>query len=620
MRILRLLAVILTIFGLCGPVHAQAYAQDWQASIERWLYGLESRTATAECVAKLNSRAITFLGIAEDEPRISSGRRRDLNSMIAAAIPDKYSPRIAQAYREMVEGILPQRAASVAAAQALKDFYGSDMFLTVEPERRQPEILRLYLGLTILDPASGRICATETGPTLTLDLKRLGVAELSDRASTTEFYDVDGALREATVKALSRLTQHRLLDDPSKPLAYRVRSAVDAPGCELAAEINDTFDSAYTELSGGRHQRINESIGATSWPLLLRLPEGAAAKPPVEGVYLDITVAPASGADAATDEDGKADAPAVLKLDVAVQHSNGTSIGRYSYRVVVPRDDVRNCLPAARETAAAKTGQAPDAEPETPAPKAAGEACRTAFEAAAANPAPSSLAAFVAGHPECGEAVVEATRRLDAVAGKCLDQSEIVAAVSLEGGSAMLKACLGDFSTSPRHATVLQAALGRLEQRRREENAAAERKRSEETYKQKLAEAEARLTAERRQREEAERRAAELAKAREAEARRIESRQAQSYQRPAQPTYDEPAAPPPSRPNLPRCVVADPTGTPLNLRSSPRGAKVGELRNGAVVVITEEGSDSQGKAWARVAQDRSGRSPLGWVFRSYIRC
>ncbi len=267
-----------------SPAAAQ-YAQGWQASIERWLYGLESRTATAACIDRLKNRAITFIGIAEDEPRIGSGRRRDLNSLIVDAIPGKYTPRLGRAYRQMVEGILPQRAGAVGSAEALQDFFGSDMFLTVEPERRLPEILRLYLGLTILDPETGQICATETGPTLTLDLNRLGTAELADTFSSREFYDVDGALREASLKAIARLQQHQLLKDPTVPLAYRVTSDVDAPDCRLADSIDDTFNSAYTELSGDRQRRINETIGATSWPLLRRLPpmkaDTAGGRPPI---------------------------------------------------------------------------------------------------------------------------------------------------------------------------------------------------------------------------------------------------------------------------------------------------------------------------------------------------
>jgi uncharacterized protein YraI len=60
------------------------------------------------------------------------------------------------------------------------------------------------------------------------------------------------------------------------------------------------------------------------------------------------------------------------------------------------------------------------------------------------------------------------------------------------------------------------------------------------------------------------------------------------------------------------CVVTDPTGTPLNIRSSPNGRIVGTLRNGARVTIETVTYDSQGRAWANIG--------VGWVFREFISC
>ena len=67
-----------------------------------------------------------------------------------------------------------------------------------------------------------------------------------------------------------------------------------------------------------------------------------------------------------------------------------------------------------------------------------------------------------------------------------------------------------------------------------------------------------------------------------------------------------------------RCLVADPTGTPLNVRTEPNGRIVDSLRNGVLVEIIELGS-SHGKARAYVGRADS-KLPLGWVFRDYLNC
>lgn len=597
MRLSIAILLALVLAAMPRPAGAQQYAQGWQASIERWLYGLESRTATAACVDKLKNRAITFIGIAEDEPRIGSGRRRDLNSLIVDAIPGKYTPRLGRAYRQMVEGILPQRAGAAGSAEALQSFFGSDMFLTVEAERRLPEILRLYLGLTILDPGTGQICATETGPTLTLDLNRLGTAELSDTFSSREFYDVDGALREASLKAITRLQQFQLLKDPSVPLAYRVVAEVDSPDCRLADSIDDTFNSAYTELSGDRQSRINASIGATSWPLLRRVAAGAdGAAPAIDGVFLDIAVEPAPDERATAEEEGGSNS-AVLKLDVSAQHSNGANIGRYSYRVVVPRGDVRNCLPKPAKTAE------PAAPPADPA-----LACGTAFEAARAGGSVATLRTFVADHADCAGEKRQADLLLDQVATSCSAEAD-----AMEPAAAMARVgvCLQEFAGSLRHEIGLKAARDRAAQRQksaeaeaaREQREAELRAKIEADYQARLREIEARLDAERREREEAERRAAE-ARA-EAERRAAEAR----------------ADPPRIADGRQRCVVADPTSTPLNLRASPgnTGKVIGTLRDGHVVYVLREYPG--GRPWAYIADGAGGAErELGWVYRPYLRC
>jgi uncharacterized protein YraI len=66
-----------------------------------------------------------------------------------------------------------------------------------------------------------------------------------------------------------------------------------------------------------------------------------------------------------------------------------------------------------------------------------------------------------------------------------------------------------------------------------------------------------------------------------------------------------------------RCVVVDPSGTPLNVRSEPDGAILGALHNGATVRLLGAAADSEGRPWAYVAP-RKGKA--GWVFRRYIDC
>jgi hypothetical protein len=68
-----------------------------------------------------------------------------------------------------------------------------------------------------------------------------------------------------------------------------------------------------------------------------------------------------------------------------------------------------------------------------------------------------------------------------------------------------------------------------------------------------------------------------------------------------------------------RCRVLDPTGTPLNIRTSPNGNIIGTLRNGLLVSIIDSTNDDRGRPWALVAQFETGRR-IGWVFREFIAC
>jgi uncharacterized protein YraI len=63
------------------------------------------------------------------------------------------------------------------------------------------------------------------------------------------------------------------------------------------------------------------------------------------------------------------------------------------------------------------------------------------------------------------------------------------------------------------------------------------------------------------------------------------------------------------------CRIADPSGTPLNVRDGPNGRITGTLPNGLSVRILSD----EGQTWARIGEAVSGQ-PLGWVFRRYLDC
>ena len=67
-----------------------------------------------------------------------------------------------------------------------------------------------------------------------------------------------------------------------------------------------------------------------------------------------------------------------------------------------------------------------------------------------------------------------------------------------------------------------------------------------------------------------------------------------------------------------RCVVTDPTGTPLNVRAEPNGSIVGALFNGVAVRQLDTVVDERGRAWSLVAPADGGKT--GWVFRAFVRC
>lgn len=66
------------------------------------------------------------------------------------------------------------------------------------------------------------------------------------------------------------------------------------------------------------------------------------------------------------------------------------------------------------------------------------------------------------------------------------------------------------------------------------------------------------------------------------------------------------------------CTVADPTGTPLNVREAPNGPIRGTWENGMRVRPTEE-KLSNGKLWY-AAERFANDNELGWVFDPYLKC
>ena len=71
-----------------------------------------------------------------------------------------------------------------------------------------------------------------------------------------------------------------------------------------------------------------------------------------------------------------------------------------------------------------------------------------------------------------------------------------------------------------------------------------------------------------------------------------------------------------------RCVVSDPTGSSLNVRSSPGGKKiVSKLKNGTRVFVENYSGDAKDQAWAEVRlTGKKVNKPLGWVLAEFLEC
>ena len=69
------------------------------------------------------------------------------------------------------------------------------------------------------------------------------------------------------------------------------------------------------------------------------------------------------------------------------------------------------------------------------------------------------------------------------------------------------------------------------------------------------------------------------------------------------------------------CVVNDPTGTPLNVRTTPNGRIMTSLVNGTKVFIQRISYDNLDRPWVLISvYQRSGYRTLGWVFRPFLSC
>lgn len=65
------------------------------------------------------------------------------------------------------------------------------------------------------------------------------------------------------------------------------------------------------------------------------------------------------------------------------------------------------------------------------------------------------------------------------------------------------------------------------------------------------------------------------------------------------------------------CTVSDPTGSPMNVRATPRGEVLGILRNGQRVTINRT-TEFNNRTWTFAMNDDG--TLQGWVVLNYLRC
>ena len=67
------------------------------------------------------------------------------------------------------------------------------------------------------------------------------------------------------------------------------------------------------------------------------------------------------------------------------------------------------------------------------------------------------------------------------------------------------------------------------------------------------------------------------------------------------------------------CKVTDPTGTRLNVRSSPNGKVISTLKNGTKIRRVDHADDSQGRSWVLAYTEKTNKR-IGWVYREFVSC
>ena len=70
-----------------------------------------------------------------------------------------------------------------------------------------------------------------------------------------------------------------------------------------------------------------------------------------------------------------------------------------------------------------------------------------------------------------------------------------------------------------------------------------------------------------------------------------------------------------------KCIVTDPSGTPLNVRSAPGGKILTTLSNGITVVIGDTQKDAKGREWAQIVSlTTDPKAKGGWVAKDLVSC
>lgn len=68
-----------------------------------------------------------------------------------------------------------------------------------------------------------------------------------------------------------------------------------------------------------------------------------------------------------------------------------------------------------------------------------------------------------------------------------------------------------------------------------------------------------------------------------------------------------------------KCRVSDPTGTQLNVRTTPSGKVIQSVENGRSVNILDTARDGQGREWSYLENNES-RIALGWAISRFLTC